>query len=388
MANWSKLLLKYLGIGRLTNPRKYLYKLIWLGCISVCIPVILASTVYYQLSMNRMEKNIGSESDSSLTIMKDRAEMVLQEIEQASLQLAKDPMLQEEYTGSSSENVIRNIQLMNKIALAKNSNSFINEIFLYNSSGNVILSNEYGPVTKSDYKYKDDIDRLLKSKHPTQWSLISGREGYITFVRLLPLIGTKGPVGVLGFEVETSVLSKFLETDTVILTGGQELIIVKLHGPFAAERRPDVDLKQQTAGLKGIEMIKKSDKSTGRFVEEGMDGKPAQYRYVKNVFARTYISVIPEQAITDQLSWIRRMMVLILIVFVGVGILLTYFTSKRAYTPIEQLINHSRSLSVDGLEHKENELDIIKESLDYLSKETEKLGSYMENIEPSLREKF
>ncbi|MFD0675910.1 MULTISPECIES: helix-turn-helix domain-containing protein [unclassified Paenibacillus] len=390
MANWSwsKYILKYLGIERLTNPRKYLYKLIWLGCISVCIPVILISMVYYQLSMDRMEKSIGSESDSSLTIMKDRAEMVLQEIEQASLQLAKDPMLQEAYTRSSSENVIRNIQIMNKIALAKNSNSFINDIFLYNSSGDVVLSNDYGPVTKSDYKYKDDIDLLLRSKLPTQWLQISGRDGYITFARLLPLIGTKGPEGVLGFEVETSLLSKFLETDTVILTGDQELTIVKLHGPFAAERQPDVDLIHETAGLKGIELIKRSDQSIGHFVEEGMDGKPAQYRYVKNVFARTYVSIIPEQAITEQLGWIRRMMVLILIVFVGVGIILTYFTSKRAYTPIEQLINHSRSLSVDGMEYKENELDIIKESLDYLSKETEKLGMYMENIEPSLREKF
>lgn len=85
MANWKKLFLKNSGIERLTNPKKYLYKLIWLGCISVCIPVILASMLYYQLSINRMEKYIQTESDSSLTIMKDRAERVLQEIEQDSL---------------------------------------------------------------------------------------------------------------------------------------------------------------------------------------------------------------------------------------------------------------------------------------------------------------
>ncbi|NHN29855.1 helix-turn-helix domain-containing protein [Paenibacillus agricola] len=388
MANWKKFFSKKLGIERLTNPKKYLYKLIWLGCISVCIPIILASLLYYQLSINRMEKYIQSESDSSLTIMKDRAERVLQEIEQDSLQLAKDPMLQEAYASSSNENVIRNIEILKKIALVKNSNSFINEIFLYNSSGNVILSNEYGPVSKLEYKYKDDIDRLLQSKRLTQWSQLSNREGYITFARMLPLIGNGGPEGILGFEIETSVLSKFLETNSVIVTGAQDLIIVKLHDPFGINGKLERELIRETAGLKGIGIIKASDKSSGNFVEEGFDGKPAQYKYVKNVFARTYVSVIPEQAVTEQLDWIRSMMVLILIVFIGVGIVLTYFTSKRAYTPIEQLINHSRSLSMDGIEHKENELDIIKESLDYLSKETEKLGSYMENIEPSLREKF
>lgn len=95
-----------------------------------------------------------------------------------------------------------------------------------------------------------------------------------------------------------------------------------------------------------------------------------------------------EQVITDQLSWIREMTALIVLVFVGVGILLTYITSKRAYTPIGQLINHSRSLRGHGVEPKEDELDIIKESLDYLSNETEKLESYVQNMEPSLREKF
>ncbi|WP_240421114.1 helix-turn-helix domain-containing protein [Paenibacillus periandrae] len=388
MANWSKFLLKYLRIERLTNPNKYLYKLIWLGCISVCVPVILASTVYYQLSMNRMETFIQTESDSSLTILKDRAERVLQEIEQDSLQLAKDPMLQEVHTGSSGDSTIWNIEILKKIALVKNSNSFINEIFLYNSPGSVILSNEYGPVPKEEYKYKEDIDRLLASKYLTQWSPLSKREGYITFARLLPLIGNGGPEGLLGFEIETSALSKFLETDTVIVTSAQELIIVKLHDPFGMDRKTDAELLQQTGSLKGIQMIQASDKNSGRFEAEGIDGKPAQYRYVKNVFARTYVSVIPEQAITDQLDWIRRIMVLILVLFVGVGVLLTYFTSKRAYNPIEQLINHSRSLRVDGIQDKENELDIIKESLDYLSKETKKLGAYMDKMEPSLREKF
>ncbi|MBW7452752.1 helix-turn-helix domain-containing protein [Paenibacillus sepulcri] len=388
MANWSKSLLNYSGIGRLANPRKYLYKLIWLGCVSVCIPVILISIAYYQFSMNRMNSYIQTESGSSLTILKDRAERVLQEIEQDSLQLAKDPVIQTAFAGPSDENGLLNIEILKKIALAKNSNSFINEIFLYDSAGERILSNEYGPIAKSEYKYKDNIDRLLESRHPAQWSQFSSRQGYITFARMLPLIGNGGPAGVLGFEIETSVLSKFLEADTAILTDGQELIVVKLHDPFAIDGQPDASRLRETAGLKGIDIIKASDKNDGYFTAEGMDGKSAQYRYVKNVFGRTYVSVIPEQIITDQLNWIRKMTVLILVVFVGMGILLTYITSRRAYTPIEQLINHSRSLSAGGMKHKENELDIIRESLDYLSKETGKLESYMETIEPSLREKF
>ncbi|WP_165452269.1 helix-turn-helix domain-containing protein [Paenibacillus thalictri] len=380
--------MKYLGIGRLTNPRKYLFKLIWLGCISACIPVILVSLVYYQLSMNRMETYIQNESESSMTIMKDRAERVLQEIEQESLQLAKDPMVQEEFTAMPNENGLLNMEILRKIALVKNSNSFISEIVLYNSVDKQILSNEFGAVSKQDYKYKDNIDQLLGSPHPTQWTQLKGREGYVTFARLLPLIGTGGPEGVLSFEIETSALSKFLETDTAILTDDQELTIVKLNNPFAENSRLDAVHLRKSAELKGLQMIKSSDQTSGRFWAEGIDGKTAQYRYVKNVFGRTYVSVIPEQAMTEQFNWMRKVMVETLLVFIGVGIFLTYATSKKAYNPIEQLLRHSRALRSGGMEHKQDELDFIKDSLNYLSNETDKLGSYIENIEPSLREKF
>jgi AraC-like DNA-binding protein len=193
---------------------------------------------------------------------------------------------------------------------------------------------------------------------------------------------------VLGFEVETSALSKFLETNTVILTEGQHLTLVKLQEPFGSESKTDAELIRETAGLKGIAGIQASDRMSGRFVAEGLDGKSAQYRYVKNVFSRTYISVIPEQTITEQLSWIGRVTVLLLVCFAGVGIILTVITSRRAYTPIEQLITHSRSLRAGGIEPKGSELEIIKGSLDYLSQEAEKLESYLENMKPSLREKF
>ncbi|MFC5449765.1 helix-turn-helix domain-containing protein [Paenibacillus aestuarii] len=384
MANWSS---KFL-IKRLTNPRTYLYRLIWLGCISVCMPVILASMAYYQFSTTRMEKYIQTESDSSLTMMKDRAERVLQEMEQESLQLANDPLIQQAFSATPDESNMLTMEILKKIALVKNFNSFIGEIYFYNSTNHVVISNEYGSIDKSNYKYRDHIDELLSSKYPTEWTQLKGKEGYITFSRQLPLIGNEGPKGVLVFEIEASVLSNFMETDTVLLTGDQDLSIVKLNDPFGGDRKADVSLVEQTARLRGIALIQASNQSSGHFVAEGIDGKPAQYHFVKNVFSRTYVSVIPEQVITDQLSWIREMTVLILIVFIGVGILLTYITSKKAYTPIGQLLKYSRTLRGNGNEPEGNELDMIKESLDYLSKEGQKLKAYVQNVEPSLREKF
>lgn len=74
--------------------------------------------------------------------------------------------------------------------------------------------------------------------------------------------------------------------------------------------------------------------------------------------------------------------------FVGLGFLLTYIVSKRAYSPIEQLVNYGRDLSKGRIGGEMSDLAVIKSCMDYLQSETEKLVRHMEKIEPSLREQF
>jgi AraC-like DNA-binding protein len=354
----------------------------------MCIPIVLASTLYYQFSMNRMKQQIEAKSHSSLVIMKNRAERILQGIEQNSLQLAKDPELSD-LLGKpySAQNLFLHQEFLDKISLVKNTNSFIDEIFLYNGSEDLVLSNRYGAVAKSDYKYKDDIERLIKESRFSTWRYMPAgvKDGYITFARNLPVIGGGGPQGVLAFEIETAAISKFLESNTVILTKGQGLIAVNYEKPFDSQRT--AISSEWFSGSRAIEMIEASDKSEDTFIAEGIDGKKAQYSYLKNVFGRTYVSVIPESVITGQLNWIRGGTVLVLLAFLGLGIILTWLNLKRAYNPIEQLMKHSRAVSVDRIPKKENEFEYIKECIDFLSKEREYLGSCMERVEPTLREK-
>lgn len=73
MVDWGKWFGKRSRAKPAVRSRKYLYKLIWLTCIAVCIPVILASTVYHYIAMARMERYILSRSDASLLLLKDRA---------------------------------------------------------------------------------------------------------------------------------------------------------------------------------------------------------------------------------------------------------------------------------------------------------------------------
>jgi two-component system, response regulator YesN len=377
--------------GNPDSHGKYLYRLLWLGCISVCIPVILASAVYYHFSMDRVKEQILNESQTSLTMMKDRAERMLQGIEQASLQLAADPLLNSFFLDPTVDNgILWHRDYLDKINVVKNSNSFINEIYFYSTLEDVVLSNSYGVIDKSSYPYKNDIDHIMASGEISQWAFMpdAQKDGYVTFARLLSVPGGQSAQSVLAFELEKSAISKFMETDTYLLPKGRNMFIIRYSQSSDSSQAGYDETMELLKRLDSLADIENSDKSSDSFFAKGIDGKPAEFLYTKNVYGRIYVTVVPEQMITSQLNWIRGVTLLFLFLFIGFGVVLSYLNSKMAYNPIGQLIKHSRTISVGRVQGKENEFEYIRECLDFLNNETEKLGGFMASIQPTLREKF
>ncbi|WP_274650835.1 helix-turn-helix domain-containing protein [Paenibacillus humicola] len=386
MANWN--IPGNGGPGRKRGHGSYFSRLIGLGCISFCIPVILASAVYYQFSMHRVKEQMLTGSQSSLIIMRDRAERMLQDIEQESHHLAVDPLLTGIFTKPElAGNLFWHQKILDQIEVVKNTDGFIDEIYYYNTVDHAVLSNRYGVIAKDAYRYRDDIDRTIAGSEPSEWAYLpeAQRDGDLTFARLLPAPAGGRPQGALVFQVETSAISKFLESDTYILPGRQSLFFINYVG---LDKQADkiLDVHSALNRLPGIETILKTDKNEDRFTAEGIDGKPATYMYLKTVYGRTYVNVVPNSAMAGQLNWIRGVTLLVLFIFLAFGAAITYFNSRRAYNPIEQLIRHSKSLSARQLQSKENEFDYLKECLDFLNTETEKLYGYMAHIQPTLRE--
>jgi two-component system response regulator YesN len=389
MANRIKQFFDYLFFGNKGRSGKYLHRFVWIGCLSVCIPILLAGMVYYNLSMDRMKSDILDENRSSLVLLKDRAERILQNIEKESLQLASDPSIYDLFTNRLTESpIIWHQELLSKIALAKNATDFISEIYFYNDTDNIVLSNTYGTIELQSYKYKDDINRLMQDNSLTSWSYLpsSQREGYLTFARRLPITGSSTSKGIIAFQIETEIVSKFLQANTSIMSEGQELVFVNYPDPMLTAKHTVKNLGK-LASLPGLQKISASDTTIDSFYDTGLDGKNVYYSYVKSVFGRTYVAVAPEEMITERLMWIRAFTLLMILFLIALAVVVTYFSTKRAYSPIEQLIKHSKAVGAGRIQNKVNEFDYIRECIDYLSKETQQLGSYMEKIQPTLRER-
>lgn len=368
---------------------KYLNRLIWLGCISVCIPVILISTVFYQLSANREKTKFFENNQSSVVLVQDRIERVLQGIEQESLKLALDPVIKGSFSIPNFKNdPFYHLEMLDIISFRKNMNPFIGDIIYYNHVNGVILSNEHGHIISNNYKYKGDIDALVNIEKLTQWIFLpQGRKSdYLSFVRRLPIMSQGSPSGFIIFNVKVDMLRDYLLFPD--MSNNRSMFVVDSDGQIILHSK-DVLMQGQSIESDPVVLgIFEKDVNSDQFIANDVQGEPELYTFNKTFIGRMYISVIPEREIAQQLSWIRWFTILMVLIFIAIGIVLTYFISKRAYNPLEQLVNYGKNLSVGRVITKGNDIAVIQECLDYLSKEAETLGKYMSKMEPALREHF
>ncbi|MDR6553944.1 helix-turn-helix domain-containing protein [Paenibacillus qinlingensis] len=385
MANWLNSWRRWFYPGGNDRSGTYLNRLIWVGCLSVCLPIMIAGLVYYQISMERTKEQIIDESNSTLVLTKDRAERMLQGIEKDSLQLAADPIMTDLFAGRITDMpLIWHLDLVNKITLVKNANEFIKEIFFYSTLESVVLTNNYGSMELENYKYKADIQQLLNDTSLAKWIYLptSSQEGLITFVRKVPVGGSNNVQGILGLQVDIGEIVRFLPEKAEVFPMGKELVFLSTLGQSKHREKPI-----HMEAWSGYETIAAAQDSIGSFYETRQDGSEAHVSYMKSTFGRTYVSVIPEDIIADKLAWIRVLTIAVLFFIITLAAMFTYLSTKRVYSPIDQLIKHSRFLGAGRIQGSENELEYIRACLDYLNKESQRLGKYMEKVQPTLRER-
>lgn len=377
--------------GKRRRGGQVLRRMIWLGCITVCIPIMAAGFIYYQVAMERTQNQIREESKATLLQARDRVERMMQSLEKDSLQLAADPLITDLFAGRVTDQpLVWHLNLLNKIALSKNANDFISEAYFYTTLESLVISNQYGGVELSGYKYREDVAELLRDGSPTRWVYLPGSrgEGTVTFARRVPESSVETTAhGVVALQVDMNAILGFLPEPTVAAQSGKELVFI------SSPRGQGLNAEQTElllARLHGMTEAK-PDGPPGAFdgFYEGTPmGRDFQVTYMRSVFGRTYVSVVPQGYIAAKLVWIRAVTLLSLFFFIVLAVIFTYFSAKRAYSPIEQLIKHSKSVGAGRISGSGDEIDDIRACLDYLSMETQQLGSYMEKAQPTLRERY
>ncbi|GAB6930912.1 helix-turn-helix domain-containing protein [Paenibacillus sp. JCM 10914] len=388
---WKRIQASILG-WFLTN--RYLKRLIWLGCLSAVIPVILAGSAYYHFSMKKLTVQFQENNMASLLQLKDRVENVMASIEHESLQFASGPLIRSALENDDyGTDYMQQLDILKLFQLHKNTNNLIEDIWFYDVRHSLLLSNSYGLVRLDQYNGRKDIEQAISREGGARWMHLpqSAEKGYISFVRHLPVMVQGKPRGTILIQVKEESLrlllnnySLSLEEQAIAILDSDHRILLQTEGRgaigYAAENDPI------------LKSLVESEETSSHDVLAGDHGNELVAFY-KTSMGRLYVSRMPEREMIEQLGWIRVLIVISVSVFMLIAVLLTWFSSRIAYNPIQQLLRYGEHLRRNGRGStegavKENEIEYIRSSLSYLNEQAESLNSYIRKIQPDLRERF
>lgn len=378
-------LIGMLDLRKYSRRGQYLHRMIWLGCISASIPVILIGIVYYNFVIGKEKQQFHEANEASLALVKDRVERVLEGIEKESLQLALHPIVSQSFTAPDfRSDMYKHFGLLDTLAIMKYSNDFISDIVFYNDATGQVFSNDYGLIRYEKYKYSGDLDRLMQSDQVAQWIRMddAGKQpGALLFARQLPIMSGGNPLGLVIVQVNANLLRSYLadnsgafgDKSVVVLDDGYRMLI-------GTDNAPPIDPPLADTMHRQLE--------TNRVLTEASSDAPYVFSQVKTAMGRTYVSMMPESAITDRLNWIRMFTVIQVVLFMMVGLILNFIVAKRNYRPIKQLINYGKHVSEGRVTPEGNDIAFLQECLAYLQNKTKALESYRTKTKRTLRERF
>ncbi|MDO3408986.1 helix-turn-helix domain-containing protein [Saccharibacillus sp. CPCC 101409] len=375
---------------RILPANTYLNRLIWLGCLSVLVPILLIGSAYYHVSMSRLTAQFREDNQESLLLLKDRMEQTLGSIENVSLQLAVDPLIrlaldEPEYNAD----YLAQVELLNLFQVRRGTENLIGDIVFYRSESGTTLSNTYGYVNERDFRFRGDLNEALE-RGESGWMRLgeSAKEGYISYVRPLPVMRSGRPEGLIVMQVDEKGLDRLLRSYRTSLED-QSLLVLGPGGEMLL-RAESVRASGGLSGESEIRRIAQSAETSGSELVSGEDQR-ALLAFQRTSFGRTYVSWLPESSMIEQLGWIRGLIVVTALACLLFGLLFSVVTSRLAYNPVQRLLRHGaglRSGQQGNSGQGGNEIEYIRSCLDYLNEQAGSLDRYVRSMQPDLRDRF
>lgn len=272
-------------------------------------------------------------------------------------------------------------------------NSFIDDFYIFSkNTGVLISSNTVSVRTQSFYKESLSYDNMVYEEWKNEilgtyhfkdiwpaYMITKDRntKPELTYIQSIPMgepYNYKGAIIVL--IDENNVLEYLMTSD---IASDSWTCIVDSSGKVIASANMEVN------DLNSIDMAFES--SVG-YKEETVNGQDAIVLYTKS-FSRdwTYITVLPSRIFQEQVSGVRRIFVVSIVVTLLMGLITAFILASRNSMPIKRLIKRLQN-AVGNNNLTSNEYDFIEGTVIELVKNNKDLQESLEKQIPFLRVSF
>ncbi|WP_240416034.1 hypothetical protein [Paenibacillus periandrae] len=194
-------------VYEIRHKSRFYYKVVWLGFLSTCLPILVGGLVFYYSSINNLLEQLEADSETKLLMMMKQTEREMRQIEKSSLEISIDMGVNRSFWNPAFQSDLSEqasiIKLLNLFKLSQES---IVDILYYNRSSGTLLSNERGATLPGDLEISSDPEYAMAFVPEEGWAFLpqASSKGVISYFRKLPVMFTGRAEGLLIIHINAA----------------------------------------------------------------------------------------------------------------------------------------------------------------------------------------
>lgn len=372
------------------------------------IPLAVVGLIFNYYMMKYSEREIGKSVIINLKTIKNMNDILVDSVSRDIIRFSLNTALsdlkdiKDYYTlRENVDNIIKLKRVSNIIKSSFNSNYRLHSIYVYLEDANyMITSAEEGIVLKNEFNdmgWLEAYNEKKESSNGTIW-LNSRRIGQdkgnsdinfslvnvLTFV--LPLKNLSLSLdGAIVVNVNEKELSNLINNTD--LTNSGHVFIMDDKGELVSH----IDKSLVTKNIKGesyVDKIVSSPDSSG-YIIQTLDNKKQLIAYNKTELNNwIYIGIFSLSTLMENVNTLRNNIIIILGFIIILGIVISFFISRRLYHPLNTLIQTVKQRKGIDLKDDENEVALLSRAFTTIARQGDALQDILEKNKVSIKEKY
>lgn len=327
-------------IQRLTRQlsKRYFYKLIGLGLLSVVVPIILISFSSYKITVTNLNEQNMKSRLVMLGQLQSRVDERLESAKNALYTLVFDPDIEQAVHADSSLKPQLLLNVQKKLAGLHQSISESHGVSIYFvNSGTVLFHDRYMNIADRDwaagFPEYGPID---------EWKYQEGQDfKVVTYTIGLPAFSAE-PNAYLSIHLRQDAFLDIL-SNVEWIEASDVYFLDHAYHPIIHKRHNRIDDQQRAAA---IDWIRKNEKMNDIWRNNSADVSVQYFRSEKtNWMTVLMIPISAESAFTKDIVWLTFV---ISFIALAAGVIITYLNSKHLYAPIDQWLKEENFIYDDN----------------------------------------
>lgn len=331
------------------------------------LPLIGIEVTTYMTSYSVTENSIAENAKNSLIRVRDVMENVFTVSNRIAAKLSLEdhvrlfmvsPGFVDLYNGNLYKDILKSINMYMDV------NSYIDSVYIYSESNPSVINNQTGSTTgeeeeKEWYRAFKQTNGMVSSVVPR---VRSSNFPYIISVVRPVSLNRIDPIGAIVVNMDSSRLNKQIGQ---VSTAAENLFVIGTDGTIIYNN----DLSLTAASMANVPLLSGISLDGGYFqIKTSVEGKESIVTgMLAESEARWYVSVVPMETFRQRFEMMKHLYILLILLGVGGSIVIAFFISYRAFSPINTIISiieHGEELQQGKrLKLKTNEVRYIIDSI-------------------------